>query len=258
MKSDHHQEIVAVIEEHVPTWQLSDWDRALLCRDWIIGELDGDEFTSRFGQVGKAKVADHTQQDQLLKDFEDALGKLISANARLHPDVRRSLNYAFSQNLDALNDSRTCFEKLVAFAELPEDNGNRTLEPVSVSRPLDWLTGWIFGCVHGTDPDLAYRGKGQKIGVDAISVARQAIAQLEEFAPKEQASDTWKKVMLVSRCRRIWADHVGVPPVKPSEGSAFHRFVGDMTLAIGENWQTDATVNAWRRLRDRDSRGQIF
>ena len=59
------------------------------------------------------------------------------------------------------------------------------------------------------------------------------------------------KIQLAQTCQDIWVDLKGnAPPKKPSSGTAYANFVGDVILLSGKSWSVDATLSQFSKHSD--------
>lgn len=230
--SERRNEILSVIKTHLSDWEPTEWEKALLCDDWF---LNTDEFF----------IADPDQQITKIDDLMDALKAAWASYNQLNPAVRKAMEMAFLRNM----------KNSPASTQVKPTYDN---EPIIVYQPLELLLRTILGNMQGRDPDILLDSmNGKRFGERANREAALAVDLLKKPSGKEVASETWEKATLVARARKLWFQHRGsLPPKKPSEGADFFKFVSDLIEALGKDWNTESTFNAWRsRLDDMDRYG---
>lgn len=122
--------------------------------------------------------------------------------------------------------------------------------PVRI-RSESGISKWEFrkiavACGAALPPD------SEKPQSPAIHVMRENARKASRLTAQAMSADHPAKISLVENARDAWRDFTGSePPLKPSEGSAFLKFVQDIIEGTGNSWGADKAIVAWRTARDK-------
>lgn len=155
--------------------------------------------------------------DQIVQSLDQARIAL----ERLHPNVTRVLEYGFS--------SANAEDRRVAFIT----NG-----------------GDPYKCYNQIELLLDYLCEGLKADTPALENAKRVAVEMPTISSIAKKNSTWAKAKLVETARTQWPNMTGEPaPFKPSVGTKFFDFVGDLILDLKQEWDTESTINAFNNSR---------
>lgn len=177
-------------------------------------------------------VFDPDHQAAISEDTQAKLARLVAAlySAReafddIDAEVKRALEYSFAKS-DSAKGGRVRFfthndEPFLCFEQI------RTL--------LDYL-------VDGLDREDS---DGAMANADRMA---ETLPKASRIAEKHS---TWAKVLLIKNARRLWPTMTTKnAPLAPSPGTPFFEFIGDLVVTIGQDWDTESALKAYRKKYD--------
>ncbi len=217
-----------VLKDHFPGHEFSEWQLLL---------VNAEDLTD----ISSVDIVDGNEQLRQLKKLVRSLETALVTLNSLHPEIRRSLEYAFSRNAKNSPAHRI----LLAFDAVSGDEP----EPLATSELFALHLQSLVGHLLGQNPEQINLGSNPVEGREScVKSAHSTLLELGLSSAQHARNETIEKSVLVANARRLWKKYKGKPAPKGTSAGKFFDFVGDLIDETGKEWKPESTIKAWRTL----------